>query len=78
MLKRLTAAMLSAALLLSLCGCGSMFEKEVVDIQDYEPPVQEKVSESEKVTVRNFTALKKAITDIRSPVKSQLRHFSRR
>ena len=64
MLKRLTAAILSAALLLSLCGCGSLFEKEVVDIQDYEPPVQEKVSEAEKVTVRNFTALKKAITEM--------------
>ena len=64
MLKRLTAAILSTALLLSLCGCGSMFEKEVVDINDYEPPAQEKVSEAEKVTVRNFTALKKAITDM--------------
>ena len=64
MLKRFTAAVLLAALLLSLCGCGSMFEKEVVDINDYEPPVQEKVSETEKVTVRNFTALKRAITDM--------------
>ena len=34
MLKRLTAAILSAELLLSLCGCGSLFEKEVVAIQD--------------------------------------------
>ena len=64
MLKRLSAVILSAALLLSLCGCGSLFEKEVVDIQDYEPPVQEKTTETEKVMVRNFTALKKAITDM--------------
>ena len=64
MLRRFAAAVLLAALLLLLCGCGSLFEKEVVDIQDYEPPVQEKVSEAEKVTVRNFTALKKAITEM--------------
>ena len=64
MLRRFAAAVLLTALLLLLCGCGSLFEKEVVDINNYEPPVQEKVPEAEKVTVRNFTALKRAITDM--------------
>lgn len=64
MRKRFTAAILSAALAFSLAGCGSIFDKEYVSVENYIPPAQEKTAETEKVTVRNFSALKKAILEM--------------
>lgn len=64
MFKRFAAMMLSAALAFSLCGCSSMFDKEYTEVKNYTPPVPEKTADTEKVTVRNFTALKKAIIDM--------------
>ena len=51
MKKRLAAA---AALLLAaavLCGCGSVFDKEYVQIEDYVSAVQENDQSGERVTV---------------------------
>ena len=61
MKKRLAAA---AALLLAaaaLCGCGSVFDKEYVQIEDYVSAVQENDQSGERVTVHNFSGLKQAI-----------------
>ncbi|MBP3538373.1 MAG: transglutaminase domain-containing protein [Oscillospiraceae bacterium] len=55
-------AMLSLLLAaLTLCGCGGIFDKEYVQIEDYHPTVQENSDTGERVTVRNFSALKQAI-----------------
>ena len=62
--KRFTAAILAAALAISLAGCGSIFDKEYVSVENYTPPAQEKTAVTEKVTVRNFSALKKAILEM--------------
>lgn len=61
MKRKLTAFILSAAMLLSLCGCGSMFNKEYVSVSDYTPPAADKDTDEEKITVRNFTELKQTI-----------------
>lgn len=61
MKKRLAAA---AALLFAaaaLCGCGSVFDKEYVQIEDYVSAVQENDQSGERVTVHNFSGLKQAI-----------------
>ena len=60
MKKKLTAAILISAELFLLCGCGSMFNKEYLAVSDYIPPVIEE-PEEEKITVKNFEGLKKAI-----------------
>lgn len=61
MKKRLgvLAAVLCAAL--CLCGCGSVFDKEYVKIEDYVPTVQDSAQTDGRVTVRSFAALKQAI-----------------
>lgn len=59
MKKRLTAMALCAAMLLGMCGCGSIFDKEYSSVTDY---VAAGDSSSEgKDTVRNYYALKQAI-----------------
>ncbi|MGI5976363.1 MAG: transglutaminase domain-containing protein [Candidatus Limivicinus sp.] len=61
MKKAFTAVLLAAAMALSLCGCGSIFEKEYVRVEDYIPAVQDEKLSGEKFTVRNFSSLKQAI-----------------
>lgn len=64
MKRRLTAILLTAALAFSLCGCGSVFDKEYWAVSDYVPPTQEKSDDTERITVRNFLSLKKSILDM--------------
>lgn len=61
MKRKLTAIILSAAMLAGLCGCGSMFNKEYVSVSDYTPPAADKDAGEEKINVRNFSELKQAI-----------------
>lgn len=62
-MKRLAAILLAGAMLI-LSGCGSVFEKEYVSVTDYVPPAQEQPSGGERITVRNFAALRSAIRSI--------------
>lgn len=61
MKRKLTALILSAAMLTGLCGCGSVFDKEYVSVSDYNPPAADKDTDEEKITVRNFSELKQTI-----------------
>lgn len=61
MLKRLTSGLLTAALILTLCGCAGIYEKEYISVSEYSPPVQESGKSDGKVTVKNFAALKQAL-----------------
>ncbi len=61
MKKRILSVMLIAALTLSLCGCGGMFEKEYVAVEDYVPTYQQEPTTDEKVVVKGFVSLKQAI-----------------
>jgi hypothetical protein len=59
MKKRLTAMALCAAMLLGMCGCGSIFDKEYSSVTDYVAAGDS--SSDGKDTVRNYYALKQAI-----------------
>lgn len=61
MRNRFTAIMLLAALALCLCGCGSIFEKEYLVVEDYVPAAQQDISTGEKVAVKSFSALKQVM-----------------
>lgn len=61
MRKKLVAMLSLLLAALTLCGCGGIFDKEYVQIEDYHPTVQENSDTGERVTVRNFSALKQAI-----------------
>lgn len=61
MKNRFTAILLSAAMLLCLCGCGSMFDKEYVLVEDYEPTVTQESDVGNKVSVKTLSALRQAI-----------------
>ena len=63
-MKRFLTALLLCAVILSLSGCGSAFEKEYVSITDYVPPVQEQPHAGERFAVRNFAMLRSAIRNI--------------
>ena len=62
--KRL-CCVLSALLALALLGaCGSVFDKEYVQIEDYVPTVQDSTQTGERVTVHNFSGLKQTIRSL--------------
>ncbi|MBQ6403969.1 MAG: hypothetical protein IJI27_08705 [Oscillospiraceae bacterium] len=63
-MKRLLASLLTAALLLTLCGCGSAFEKEYVSVVDYVPAAQEQSTGTEKIMVHNYNSLRSAVRSI--------------
>ena len=62
MLKRLVTAIIAAALLISLCGCGSIFDKEYSSVTDYSAP-GEGASDG-KNSVRNYYSLKQAVLNL--------------
>ena len=62
MMKKPTAAILAALLALSLCGCRNLFEKEYYTEEPYTPVTQEE--EPLEDTISNYTALKRAITNL--------------
>ena len=60
-MRRLAALALCGALLLGLCGCGSVFEKEYVVVSDYVPAVPGSVPDEERITVSNLDGLRQAL-----------------
>lgn len=61
MKNRFTAIFLLAAMMLGLCGCGSVFDREYVLVEDYEPTVPQESDVGDKVTVKTLNALRQAI-----------------
>ena len=61
MMKRCAAILLLICLMLSLCGCGSIFEKEYVSVTDSVAPPEGERENTERYSVRNMTELKKAL-----------------
>ena len=61
MMKRCAAILLLICLMLSLCGCGSIFEKEYVSVTDSVAPQEGESDNTERYSVRNMTELKKAL-----------------
>ena len=62
MIKRLAAFILAAALLLGLCGCGSIFDKDYSSVTDYVPSGDS--AGDGKNTVRNYYSLKQTILSL--------------
>ena len=60
-MKRCAAILLLICLMLSLCGCGSIFEKEYVSVTDSVAPQEGESDNTERYSVRNMTELKKAL-----------------
>lgn len=63
MKKTLSAVAALALVCFGLTGCG-VFDKEYVQIDDYVPTQQDTAESGERVTVRNFSALKQAIREL--------------
>lgn len=61
MMKRCAAILLLICLMLPLCGCGSIFEKEYVSVTDSVAPQEGESDNTERYSVRNMTELKKAL-----------------
>lgn len=64
MKKRLTAICLTAALALSLCGCGGVYEKTYEVVSDYVPAAQTSPDDDERVVVKSYQALKLEISEL--------------
>lgn len=60
-MKRCAAILLLICLMLPLCGCGSIFEKEYVSVTDSVAPQEGESDNTERYSVRNMTELKKAL-----------------
>ena len=60
-MKRTAAILLLVCLMLSLCGCGSIFEKEYVSVSDSVAPQEGESDNAERYSVSNMTELKKAL-----------------
>lgn len=69
-MKKFTALILFAAVALSLCGCGSIFDKEYVAVYDYTPPTAEP-GDDDKINVSDFEGLKQAILELVSAGQSE-------
>ena len=61
MMKRSAAILLLICLMISLCGCGSIFEKEYVSVTDSIAPQEGESDNAERYSVSNMTELKKAL-----------------
>lgn len=60
-MKRSAAILLLVCMMLSFCGCGSIFEKEYVSVTDSVAPPEGESDNTERYSVRNMTELKKAL-----------------
>ena len=63
-MRRVIAALLAAALLLTAAGCASLFDRAVYLEAPYEAPSETSESEDAADTISNYAALRRAITRI--------------
>ena len=61
-MRRIIAALLAAALLLTAAGCAALFDREVYIEEPYEAPSDSTESEDAADTIANYAALRRAIT----------------
>lgn len=64
MKRRLILFLLCAASAFGLCGCGSIYEKEYYDEQDYVISAPDNTGEGERITVRSFSQLRQVLLDL--------------
>ena len=60
MRKRCIAGILLAALLVSLCGCTSVFDKEYLSVRPYEEP-SNLLTDADTTQIRNYAGLMRAL-----------------
>ncbi len=60
MRKRCIAGILLAALLVSLCGCTSVFDKEYLSVRSYEEP-SNLLTDTDTTQIRNYAGLMRAL-----------------
>ena len=65
MRKRCIAGILLAALLVSLCGCTSVFDKEYLSVRPYEEP-SNLLTDADTTQIRNYAGLMRAPLPVRS------------
>ena len=58
--KRYIAGILLAALLVSLCGCTSVFDKEYLSVRPYEEP-SNLLTDADTTQIRNYAGLMRAL-----------------
>jgi len=63
-MKRALSLLLACAMVMSLCACSGIYEKEYTVVEDYVPAEPQAQPESDKVTVRNFAALRQAVQNM--------------
>lgn len=59
--KRALALLLLAAMLLSMCGCASLFEKEYLSVDEYEKP-ENLLNVDDTTEIHNYTGLLRALS----------------
>ena len=63
-MRRFAGLLLSCALLLALCGCGSMFDKEYIAVGDYTPPSPASDTGEGRITVADLPELRLALLEL--------------
>ena len=58
--KRCITSILLAALLVSLCGCTSVFDKEYLSVRPYEEP-SNLLTDADTTQIRNYAGLMRAL-----------------
>ena len=70
-MRRFFAILLLAAAAVSLCGCGSIFDKEYVAESDYVFPQSADNADEERISVRNLAQLRQVLLDLVSDGKTE-------
>ena len=58
------------AMCLTLCACGSLYDREYVVVNDYVPPQQDSAGSGDTISVGNYAALKRTIRNLVSEGRS--------
>ena len=72
--KRCIAGILLAALLVSLCGCTSVFDKEYLSVRPYEEP-SNLLTDADTTQIRNYARAQYHGSAVRALVRAGLRRL---